>query len=123
MSELQVILPAELEPFFEESGFAAPTHHERRQYARLKVRQRVKIEFLGVDDGPSERTDPSGWALTKDMSKNGVGILYHEQVFPEESFRIVLAGRRITALVVRCRRIGDSCYEVGAVISKVENLD
>ncbi len=120
MSVLQVILPVGLASFFDESGFASPSPHERRRYARLKIRKCVDIDFLGVGGKPPRH---SGKALTSDLSKEGVGILYHEQVFPEERFKIRIGEQIITALVMRCRKLGPNCYEVGAIIQETEMVD
>lgn len=122
MPELRVVLPAELNSFFDESGYSAPAHYERRRHVRLKVRGKVAIEFIGFGTKPTRRSPRIGQALSKDLSPSSVCVLYHEQVFPEERFRIIIAGRRLTAIAVRCRKLGPLCFEVGAEILTNEEL-
>ena len=69
--------------------------------------------------GPIVREDQAGTVLVKDLSKSGIGILYHRQIFPGERFDILVLGRTIDVTAVRCRRIDALCYETGAIIHSV----
>ena len=51
----------------------------------------------------------------------GIGILFHEQIFPEEKFDISFQGRIIHVIAVRCRRLCDACYEIGGRIESLES--
>ena len=97
--------------------------HEDRSNARLNVRSKGLICFFPTL--PSLECDiiasdvRQGTVLVKDISKTGIAILYHRQIFPYERFEIFLHGRAIDATCVRCRRIGPKCYETGAVINSI----
>ncbi len=119
-SELKVILPDHLKSFFGEQGYSPTTAEEQRSRARLRVRCATEIRFIhnppALDtDGPL-RSSQVERALVKDLSRGGIGILYHEQIFPNEKFEIDLQGRVITAVAVRCKKISPSCFETGAKI-------
>ena len=122
---LQVVLPESLQHFFAERGYLATTSQEERTHARLNVRSIAHIHF---PDRPAALhvtplNETRGSILVKDLSKTGVAFLYHQQVFPGESFEVFLNGRILYVTAVRCRRLGYRCYETGATISGVELAD
>lgn len=117
-----VKLPFALRNFFNEKGYAASNIFENRTTARLKIRCEAVLH-LTVTPAFLARSELDFQVLVKDMSKTGIGILCHRQLYPTESFCIELMGRQIHAAVVRCRKLGESCYEVGARISTVATED
>lgn len=128
-SKLEVILPEHWHAFFNETGYAPSTPSEERSNARLRVRSAGELTFFNtpaalqasVQDEMLEKS--AGQVLIKDLSRGGIGILYHRQIFPEQQFRIHFQGRRIEAVAVRCRRLGDRCFETGGRILSLETLD
>ncbi|QDV24891.1 hypothetical protein [Aureliella helgolandensis] len=120
---LLVQLPKELEKFFQESGYLSTTAEEERRNARLRVRQvgTMTMELTKRSEVLYSSDDFSAISsvLIKDLSRSGVGFLYHREVFPGESVQIQLKGRRLKAKTVRCRRLGPKCYEVGCLVSVV----
>jgi hypothetical protein len=121
---LKVILPEELQRFYAERGYLATLPQEERTNARLNVRCQGHIRFFPTM--PSLICDiiasdtGQGTMLVKDISRAGIAILYHRQIFPYERFEIFLHGRMIDATAVRCRRIGPKCYETGAIINSID---
>jgi hypothetical protein len=113
---LLVQLPKELESFYEEHGYLPSTAFENRSNARLRVRSEGKLEFLCLPHAASRARQAAGRVLIKDLSRTGIGILYHEQIFPEEKFRITFQQRQIDVLSVRCRRLSSACYEIGGEV-------
>ena len=60
--------------------------------------------------------------LIKDLSQSGVGLLYHEQLFPGEEIELELSQHVVRATVSRCRFLGPSCYEIGARVEGLQYL-
>jgi hypothetical protein len=124
---LKVILPEELQRFYAERGYLAAMPHEDRTHSRLNVRSQGFIRFLSTNpilNCDLIATDTrQGTILVKDISKTGIAILYHRQIFPCEHFEIFLHSRVIDASAVRCRRIGPNCYETGAIISSIASTE
>jgi hypothetical protein len=120
---LKVVLPQELQTFYAERGYLSTQPYEDRRYARLNVRSQAPIRFFLppalLDIGPAADDLPHGTALVKDLSRTGIAILYHRQIFPGERFEVLLHGRAIDASAVRCRRVGRRCYETGAIVHGV----
>lgn len=124
---LEVVLPEELRAFFYEAGYMATTAEEYRSNARLRVRS--VADMLLVHTPPALRTGltgrerRAGKVLLKDLSRSGIGILYHQQIFPEEQFQVRFQGRLIHSIAVRCRRLGNMCYEIGGRIVSLETIE
>ncbi len=120
---LKVILPEELHNFYAERGYLATKPHEDRGFARLNVRSLGHIRFdMQISTQyfrPVTNDEQRGAVLVKDLSRTGIAILYHRQTFPGERFDIVFHERAIKAMAVRCRRIGELCFETGATILSV----
>jgi hypothetical protein len=124
---LKVVLPEELQRFYAERGYLASMPQEERTNARLNVRSQGYIRFLpSVAILICETTVSDtrhGTILIKDISKTGIAILYHRQIFPGERFEIFLHSRVLSATSVRCRRIGPKCYETGAIIDCIAAVE
>lgn len=120
---LKVVLPEDLRRFYAERGYLATKPHEDRRFARLNVRSDAYIRFALqpsiLQFGPVAGDEQHGSVLVKDLSRTGIAILYHRQIFPGEHFHILFQGREIDAIAVRCRRIGELCYETGATVNSV----
>ena len=126
VAPLKVILPADLSRFYAERGYLAPTPQEDRTHARLNVRTTAGIQFTSQPLAAiASQVEPEmfGTVLVKDISKSGIAILSHHQIYPGEQCLIYLNGRAITVIANRCRRLGPYCYEVGAVIDEVEAIE
>lgn len=115
---LLVHLPAHMAGFFEEAGYLETVYCELRGQARLRVRCESILEsesvppFLGIQKRLAK-------VLIKDLSRSGVGLLSHEQLWPGETFRVQLHGRQLLVRVVRCRKLADACFEVGGVVVSI----
>ncbi len=121
-SKMKVVLPSSLENFFQESGYCNPTFFEDRSSARIKLRcEATMIIEQGL--ASISRVESNYVVLIKDISRRGVSILSHEQIWPEELIYVHFQNRELRAKVVRCRRLGPSCYECGAQIFYFKKID
>lgn len=118
---LRVQLPPEMSNFFKETGYISTIVGEQRSCARLRVRREAVIETTYTPPF-LVRFDKRARVLVKDMSRTGIGILAHQQMYPTERFWVELSDRRVHVTVVRCRKLGGACFEVGATIEAVESL-
>ncbi len=124
---LEVILPEDLKAFFYESGYLATTAEEFRGNARLRVRSAADILLMrlpiALQWGLDDHHQRFGKVLIKDLSRSGIGVIFHRQIFPEQRFQVRFQGRLIHAVAVRCRRLGLKCYETGGRIVSTEKLE
>lgn len=64
---------------------------------------------------PAIRREPI-WSriVLQDISRCGAGFLHSEQLFPDEEALVVFPnGSQRIVRVMRCRRLGPKCFEVG----------
>lgn len=117
---LYVELPPSMANYFSEGGFTDTTYFETRRHSRLRCRCEAD---LCIVESPTMlvRSESEMRVLVKDVSKCGMGLLVHEQLFPEERISVHFMGRRALATVVRCRRLGKRCYECGAKLVSFES--
>lgn len=117
---LRVLLPEGMENFFEESGLMPSGPFEDRSSIRTKIRREIVVLLESSPLGLANRAffrERRHLFLLKDLSRRGIGFLSPEQLFPLEKFIIALDDRVIQLTVVRCRRLGQQCYEVGCLAS------
>lgn len=112
---LLVRLPESLRDFFAESGYLETVYGELRGQARLRVRCEalLKSDFVPPFLKIKQRLAK---VLIKDLSRSGIGLLSHEQMWPGETFWVGLHGRNLHVRVVRCRKLTDACYEIGGLV-------
>jgi len=106
-------MPEGLNRFFEEKGPTPSCEDERRHESRTRVRTRgILIPETWLPAFP--RNQQLALIYTKDFSKTGFSCLSHEQYFPEETVRVILATFWMQIRIRRCRRLSASCFELGA---------
>ncbi len=109
-----VRLPPTWVDFFEKSGPVQGTMSERRRFLRLNLRSAAVLQYRQTF--PSLPRPALFYTVyTKDISRSGVAFLHGEQLYPSEQMILVLPdGKPRVIQVVRCHRIGPSCFEIGA---------
>jgi hypothetical protein len=117
-----VVLPPGLEGFFDELGYAPSNPFDERRAPRLRLRCPALLEV--TQTLPAARRETGlAHVLVADVSRCGIGLLHHEQLWPEERISIWLPSHHLQATVVRCRRRGPSCYEIGAELTSYTGPD
>ena len=89
-------------------------HRESRRFRRRQFCSSAALEYR--QSFPSMRR-PSTWhrVYTVSLARNGLSFLHSEQLFPRERAGIILLdGGDRDIEIVRCRRIQDRCFEIGA---------
>lgn len=104
--ELKPCLPDEMRDFFEQHGTLQARPGCRRAYLRFYVRSKAILH----------RQEASMGVYTADASRQGLCFLSPVQLLPKERCRIRLPKTKEFQIeIVRCRRIGEGCYECGAI--------
>lgn len=110
----EVELPPVWQNYFGESGAMPTFEGDGRRFPRFYARSKAALEL-----SQSLPARPRNYAwhgiYTKNISRQGLGFLHSEQLYPCERLRLVLAdGVPREIEVVHCRRIQRRCYEIGA---------
>ena len=64
--------------------------------------------------------DTQSLAIVRDISRNGIGLIAHQQWYPEQLAQVLLENANMDVRVARARRAGPFCFEVGLIIVKHE---
>ncbi|MEX2316456.1 MAG: PilZ domain-containing protein [Pirellulales bacterium] len=102
--EQKTRLPEQLEAFLASRG-PTPLHFDsRRAFHRFFMRNKAILE----------RRESRFAVYTKDISRQGIGILTPVQLLPKERVQLRLAnGTDYSLEIARCRRVDVGCYECG----------
>lgn len=96
----------------------APAHPEcKRRFPRRRCQGANLLVALRV--GPTFPALPrlSQWwgVYLSDIGRGGVGFLHGEPLYPREQAKITLADGKLQHIeIVRCHRLGERCYSIGA---------
>lgn len=85
---------------------------EQRQSPRASLRRRGAMQVSQTLPALT-RADAPGGILVRDVSRRGLQFLFDEQLFPGEQLKIWLPETELRGEVIRCRRLGPRCYEIG----------
>jgi hypothetical protein len=111
----KIELPVGYEKFFGETGPTSSVENDRRSSIRMRVRTSgILIPRRWLPAFP--RNAAPEVIYTKDFSKSGFGFVTHQQYFPGEQVRVILATFWMEIVIRRCRRLGSDCYEAGGTL-------
>ncbi len=107
-------MPSSPEEYFSVSGAVPTMWQDQRRFVRKHLRVVAAIQYRrSLPAHP--RSAQWHKVVTRDLSRNGVSFLHSEQIFPLEQLLLVLPDCKPRCIeVVRCRRLGDQCFQVGA---------
>jgi hypothetical protein len=110
----QVNLPVPVEEFLEKVGRTPRDWDEQRRFSRFYNRGFALLAY--EQTFPTLPRPAARFAVyTRDVSREGMGLLHSEQLFPRERMAIVMHDGVPRAFeVVWCRRVQERCYEIGA---------
>lgn len=66
---------------------------------------------------------PTTQVVVRNLSRTGFSVLADRQWFPEQVAKIYLSTAIVTARVVRARRLGSRCYDIGCRIVAYQVID
>lgn len=90
-----------------------PQQNDNRQFPRRCVLTRAVMEYCGGLPAHPRRPQRHSILLV-DLSRRGLRFLHSEQIFPGERAEVHLTDQKqVHVETVRCRKIAESCYEVG----------
>lgn len=119
----EIDLPVAWRNFFDESGAMPTCVGDTRRFPRFYARGKGALESRQSLPG---KLRPVQWRgiYTKNVSREGLGFLHSEQLFPRERMRVLLAdGVPREIEIACCRRIQRRCYEIGARFIVADQAD
>ena len=110
----KVQLPSGFGEFLRRRGNLPSTVAEQRAYVRRYFPGRAILEFRETNQ-VVPRPDGFATVFTRDISRAGLGMLCHCELFPDERVIVWMRTGRLLCTVTRCLRRGPNCFEVGVV--------
>ena len=114
----KVQLPSGFGDILRRRGNLPSSVRDQRAYVRRYFPGRAILEFKNTDQ-VIPRPDGFEAVFTRDISRSGLGLLCHCELYPGERPIIWLPTGRILCEVARCARRGPWCFEVGVVFTRV----
>lgn len=113
----RIVVPAGWKKDFARRG-DLPTafHDDTRRFARAACPAAAILEIESTLPAFPRDQEPHS-ILLKDISRQGVAFLHHEQLFPRERVQLLLPNGRLTYVVCRCLRHNERCFEIGAELA------
>jgi hypothetical protein len=107
-------LPGDQESFFGKTGLIPSQNDERRRFPRFYFRHAALLKVQSTL--PAFPREPSlKRILTRDISRQGVGLLVDQQFFPKERCLLILPNVWTRSIeIASCRKLSARCFEVGA---------
>ena len=113
----KVQLPSGFGDMLRRRGNLPASVREQRAHVRRYFPGRAILEFRETNQ-VIPRPDGFATVFTRDISRGGLGLLSHCELYPGEHVIIWMRTGRIVCQVTRCIRRGPSCFEVGAVFER-----
>lgn len=60
--------------------------------------------------------------IVRDISRTGVGLISHQQWFPEQQYQVLLPESELLVKVVRIRFLGVRCFEIGCQLMRLREF-
>jgi hypothetical protein len=114
--ECDLAVPSEWKDRLAQQSVIDPIREERRKYVRHHFIHRAVLECdQTVPSIPREPTLTQ--VVTSNVSRQGIGFLHSEQLFPGEQITLWLPIGKLAYVVERCVEHNDNCYEIGAKLA------
>lgn len=119
---IDFVLPSRVREDLQRKGIGATIHDDIRESPRFRTNGPA---ILTWESSPAGIHIPrvAQQVIVRDLSKSGVGILTSCQWFPEEIGKLQFAIGDMVVKVMRVRRLGPRCFEVGGRILRYTRYD
>ena len=109
---LTVAIPPQIRLELLERGPMSTHNNDIRVASRFRCRGPAILEWV---ESPIalQRPFPTSQVVIRNLSRTGFSALTDRELFPEEIVRVYLSIATATAIVVRARRLGTRCYDIG----------
>jgi hypothetical protein len=119
---MKIQLTPDLKKSLEERGTDDPNLYEARGAARFRCNATATAKLLHSPlSAPNQEID--SLVIVRNLSRSGVGLICHQQWFPDQAIEVTFGAGKIQGRIARARRIAPSCYEVGFEIGKFEQSE
>lgn len=115
---INVRVPRSLQGLLTPDEITASCYADQRQFARFN---KLSRGLLKRDEQRPSEEDAPAWhlVLITDISRLGIGLLHSEPLAPGPERNLWISGpENVRFHVVRCTRVNDQCYRIGARLTE-----
>ncbi len=98
-----------------ERGVTRTNPFEHRRAARFRCNGEC-ITRISEQSFHMPGQEAESRAIVRDLSRKGVGIIAHQQWYPEQTVVVQMPKATVTARVARVRKLGPNCFEIGLIV-------
>ena len=117
---LTLTIPPQTQLELHERGPVPSRKYEVRVAPRFRCRGQAVLAWVQSPIA-LPRPIPTSQVVVRNLSCRGFSVLLDRELFPEQVVRVYLPVATATARVVRARRLGSRCYEIGFRIMTYES--
>jgi hypothetical protein len=114
---IDFVIPQRVNEELQRKGIAATVRGDSREWPRFRTSGPAILSWLSSPVAVI-KPQPTRQVIVRDLSKTGVGFLTSSEWYPEQVGKLEFAVGALTIKVMRSRRVGSRCYEIGARILK-----
>ena len=117
---LTIAIPPQIQLELRERGPMPTRKDDVRVAPRFRCKGPAILEWV---ESPAalQRQFPTSQVVIRNLSRTGFSALMDRELYPEQVVRAYLSIATATARVVRARRLGSRCYDIGFRIKTYES--
>lgn len=115
-----IAIPPQIQLELRERGPMPSRNDDVRVAPRFRCKGPAILEWL---ESPIAlpRQFPTSQVIVRNLSRTGFSALIDRELYPEQLVRVYLSIATATARVIRARRLGGRCYDIGFRIMAYES--
>jgi hypothetical protein len=107
-----IVIPPQVQLELSLRGVTNPVQEDVRIAPRFRCRGQAVLEWVESPVALPLQF-PTTQAIVKNVSRTGFSVIADRQWYPEQIARLYLPVATVTSRVVRARRLGSRCYDIG----------
>ena len=119
---LTLAIPPQIQLELQQRGPISTCDEDVRVATRFRCRGPAILEWMESPSGLPLQFQTSQ-VIVRNLSRTGFSVLADRQWFPEQIVKIYFSTAIVTARVVRARRLGSRCYDIGFRMVSFRNLE
>ena len=119
---LTLAIPLQVQLDLRQRGAISTCNDEARVAARFRCRGPAILKWTKSPIGLPLQF-PTTQVIVKNLSRTGFSVLADRQWYPEQCVKIYFSSAIATAKVIRAKRLGSRCYDIGFRIATFRNFE
>ena len=118
---LTLAIPPQIQLELQQRGPTTTCDDDVRVATRFRCKGPAVLEWVESPSGLPIQF-PTTQVIVRNLSRTGFSVLADRQWYPEQIVKIYFSTAIVSAKVVRARRLGSRCYDIGFHVTAFRNL-